>query len=81
MHTYQAALTTLFGRCGEVTDVYNTGKGYAFVTMIDANAAQAAIRELNCAVIDGRVIKVSELVIRGRLERTRTDRYTLDLLS
>lgn len=42
-----------FGRCGEVTDVYNTGKGYAFVTMIDENAAQAAIRDLNGVSIDG----------------------------
>ena len=29
-----------FGRCGEVTDVYNNGRGYAFVTMKDENAAQ-----------------------------------------
>ena len=42
-----------FGRCGEVTDVYNTGKGYAFVTMIDENAAQAAISQLNGVSIDG----------------------------
>ena len=48
-----------FGRCGEVTDVYNTGKGFAFVTMIDGNAAQTAIRELNGASVDGQQIKVS----------------------
>ena len=45
-------------RCGEVTDVYNTGKGYAFVTMVDEDAAQAAMRELNGASIDGQPIKV-----------------------
>merc|ERR1719398_544337 len=47
-----------FGRCGEVTDVYNTGKGYAFVTMVDEDAAQAAMRELNGTSIDGQPIKV-----------------------
>ena len=54
-----------FGRCGEVTDVYNTGKGYAFVTMIDENAAQAAIRDLNGVSIDGgKPIKVSARKLR-----------------
>ena len=47
-----------FGRCGEVTDVYNTEKGYAFVTMADDDGADQAIRELNGAVIDGQEIKV-----------------------
>ena len=56
----EEVLKTSFGRCGEVTDVYNTGKGYAFVTMIDENAAQAAIRDLNGVSIDGgKPIKVS----------------------
>ena len=49
-----------FGQCGEVTDAYNTGKGYAFVTMIDGNAAFAAIREMNGVSIDGgKPMKVS----------------------
>ena len=42
--------------CGEVTDVYITEKGYAFVTMADETAADAAIKELNQAVIDGQEI-------------------------
>ena len=51
----------MFGRCGEVTDVYNTRKGYAFVTMIDKNAAQAAIRDFNGVSLDGgKPIKVSK---------------------
>ena len=41
-----------------MTDVYNTGKGYAFVTMVDDDAAQAAMRELNGTSIDGQPIKV-----------------------
>jgi len=47
-----------FARCGEVTDVYITEKGYAFVTMADDDAAQAAIKELNGSIVDGQEIKV-----------------------
>ena len=47
-----------FGRCGEVTDVYNTEKGYAFVTMADDDGADQAIRELNGTVTDSQEIKV-----------------------
>merc|ERR1712183_546277 len=47
-----------FSRCGEVTDVYNTEKGYAFVTMADDDGADQAIRELNGKVVDGKEIKV-----------------------
>merc|ERR1712061_352996 len=47
-----------FSRCGEVTDVYITEKGYAFVTMADDDGADQAIRELNGTVIDGQEIKV-----------------------
>lgn len=52
------ALEGEFARCGEVTDVYITEKGYAFVTMADETAADAAIKELNQSVIDGQEIKV-----------------------
>ena len=45
-------------RCGEVTDVYITGKGYAFVTMADDDGAQSAIKQLNGTMIDGQEIKV-----------------------
>jgi len=47
-----------FARCGEVTDVYITEKGYAFVTMADQEAADAAVKELNGSVVDGQEIKV-----------------------
>ena len=36
-------LESEFGRCGEVTNVYNTGKGYAFVTMKEESAAQVGV--------------------------------------
>ena len=45
-------------RCGEVTDVYITEKGYAFVTMADEESAATAIKELNGIIIDGQEIKV-----------------------
>ena len=51
-------LEGIFGRCGEVTDVYITEKGYAFVTMADDAGADAAIKELNGSVVDGQEIKV-----------------------
>jgi len=47
-----------FARCGEVTDVYITEKGYAFVTMAEDASADAACQELNGSVIDGQEIKV-----------------------
>ena len=37
-------------RCGDVTDVYNTGWGYAFVTMVDENAAQVGLELERCIV-------------------------------
>jgi len=47
-----------FGACGVVEDVYNTGKGYAFITMADSESAEKAIAELNGVTIDGQEIKV-----------------------
>ena len=48
----------LIYRCGVVEDVYNTGKGYAFVTMADQEGADKAIAELNGVTVDGQEIKV-----------------------
>ena len=47
-----------FSRCGEVTDVYITEKGYAFVTMAEDASADEACKTLNGQVIDGQEIKV-----------------------
>jgi len=52
------ALEAEFSRCGEVTDVYITEKGYAFVTMADDEGASQAVKELNGQVVDGQEIKV-----------------------
>jgi hypothetical protein len=57
-----------FARCGDVTDVYITEKGYAFVTMADDAAAAAAIKELNGIVIDGQEIKVDNAHGGDRVE-------------
>jgi len=51
-------LESEFGACGVVEDVYNTGKGYAFVTMADQEGADKAIAELNGVTVDGQEIKV-----------------------
>merc|ERR1712013_151589 len=50
---------------GAVTDVYNTGKGYAFVTLNSKEEAQAATREMDGATINGQQIKVNEARPRG----------------
>ena len=49
-----------FRTCGNVEDVFNTGKGYAFVTMSDADGADKAVSELNGIEIDGQSIKVKK---------------------
>ena len=65
--TTDAALSELFGAMGEVLSVSlitdrMTGrpKGFAFVEMADASAAQEAINQLNGQEVDGRAIKVAE---------------------
>merc|ERR1711971_1068268 len=57
-----------FGNYGAVTDAYNTGKGYAFITMGSPDEAQAAINKLHGAKVFGQTLKV-DLAKPGR--RTR----------
>jgi RNA recognition motif-containing protein len=56
-----------FSAFGEITDVHvvsdrETGqsRGFGFVTMGTADAAQKAISEMNGAMLDGRALKVNE---------------------
>jgi RNA recognition motif-containing protein len=56
-----------FSAFGEITDVHvvsdrETGqsRGFGFVTMGTADAAQKAIAEMNGAMLDGRALKVNE---------------------
>lgn len=56
-----------FAAFGEITDVHvvsdrETGqsRGFGFVTMGTAEAAQKAMREMNGALLDGRALKVNE---------------------
>ncbi len=56
-----------FARYGEVTDVHlvtdrQTGqpRGFGFVTMGTAEAAQAAIAGMNGTTLDGRALRVNE---------------------
>ena len=51
-------LQTEFEKCGRVVDVYNTGKGFAFVTFDRKEDAATAIRELDGANVCGQSIKV-----------------------
>merc|ERR1712168_1495992 len=57
-----------FDKFGNVVDVHNTGKGFAFVTFDQQQDAQTAIREMNGATVNGQQIKVNEAKPReGRL--------------
>jgi RNA recognition motif-containing protein len=65
--TSQATIETAFAACGEVREVAmptdrETGqpRGFAFVTMGNAQAANAAIAQLNGSMLDGRPLKVNE---------------------
>jgi RNA recognition motif-containing protein len=66
-NTSQETIEATFSALGEVREVAlptdrETGRprGFAFVTMADAQAAQNAIAELNGREIDGRQIRVDE---------------------
>ena len=50
-----------FDKFGPITDVHNTGKGYAFVTFEDKDAAETAIREMDGATLNGQQIKVRNI--------------------
>lgn len=54
-----------FEKFGSVTDVYNTGKGYAFVTFSRKDEAQAATQEMDGSTINGQQVKVNEAKPRG----------------
>ena len=67
-----AQLSELFGAHGEVTDARivtdrETGRsrGFGFVTMASADAAQAAIRALNGYSLEGRSLVVNEAREQG----------------
>lgn len=66
-HTTQATIESAFAAAGDVREVAmptdrETGqpRGFAFVTMGNAQAATAAISQLNGLMLDGRPIKVNE---------------------
>ena len=47
-----------FQRYGNVSDVFITGKGYAFITMETKDEAEDAVDALNGKKVDGQDIKV-----------------------
>ena len=47
-----------FERYGNVSDVFITGKGYAFITMETKDEAEDAVDALNGKKVDGQDIKV-----------------------
>jgi RNA recognition motif-containing protein len=66
-NTTKQSVEALFASVGEVTEVHialdrDSGqpRGFGFVTMGSAQAAQNAITKLNGAVLDGRPLRVNE---------------------
>lgn len=77
-NTSQADLEAFFATAGEVREVAiptdrETGqpRGFGFVTMGDASAANAAISQLNGATLDGRVLRINEALERTQRESGR----------
>ena len=54
--TSQDDLRSAFESNGTVTDAYNTGKGFAFITYSSPDEAQAAIKAMNGTHVCGRDI-------------------------
>ena len=56
-----------FNRYGRVSDVFITGKGYAFITMESKEEAEDAVDALNGKKVDGQDIKV-EMAVKTFIE-------------
>jgi RNA recognition motif-containing protein len=72
-NTSSEALRGAFAEFGDIDDVHvvtdrTTGqpRGFAFITMGSAQAAQSAIAKMNGAVVDGRPLRVNEAEERPR---------------
>ena len=77
-NTTQEAVETLFAAIGEVREVFiptdrETGRprGFAFVTMGNAEMAETAARQLDGTMLDGRPLRVNEAQERSGGGRDR----------
>ena len=61
-------LQAKFGEHGWITDIYNTGKGYAFVTFQHQSSADRAINDFHGANLFGKRIKVELANLRAEDE-------------
>jgi len=59
------AISEAFGSFGNVTDVYNSGKGFAFVTYSSKEEASAAIQGMDGQTLGQQSVKVSEARPKG----------------
>merc|ERR1712241_1009055 len=67
-------LESEFGKCGRVNDIFNSGKGFVFITMADERDAKIACEDLNGTTLDGQKIKVEFSHGKGS-DRRRDDRH------
>ena len=68
-------LESKFGEYGPVTDSYNTGKGYAFVTFADPNDADLAMQMFHGEIIFDQRVKVDWAKPRGGGEGENGEDY------
>eukprot|EP00092_Neocalanus_flemingeri_P097996 GFUD01124947.1.p2 GENE.GFUD01124947.1~~GFUD01124947.1.p2 ORF type:complete len:129 (+),score=35.88 GFUD01124947.1:43-429(+) len=66
-------IQSVFEKCGEVVDVFNSGKGFAFVTFSSAGDAADAIEEMDGKMLFGRRVSVKQARQR-REDRDREER-------
>jgi RNA recognition motif-containing protein len=81
-NTGEENLADLFAQYGTVNSAKiifdretNRSKGFGFIEMEEAEAAEAAISELNNSEFDGRNLRVNEAVERERRPRNNDYRY------
>merc|ERR1712037_359849 len=78
-----ADLRQMFGKFGTIQDVeiiFNErgSKGFGFVTFVDKFEAEAAKKELNGTMVEGRKIEVNDATARVQSKKERAWRQIID---
>lgn len=69
--TSSTTLMSAFGKHGNVTDAYNSGRGFAFITYTTTAEANGAIEKMEGAEIDGQYIQVNIAKPKGEAGAAR----------
>ena len=69
--TSQDDLKAAFSAHGSVTDAYNPGKGFAFVTFATEDEANAAIEALNGKEVCGKEVECNIAMFKKKVQKGR----------